>query len=375
MAGQNVKTFVESTVFAEGLGGIRPDRMTSGERMRNLLQGNAIDRVPFVPFIYGFTGLNIGYSLEEFWSDGRKMFEAQMRSRQMYDFDGNPMFTYADYGPWEFGGEIKFPTGEWTMAPIVTRRPVQTEEDAWSLKLPDVQTAGSLPVGLEFSRLQRKFDLPAMPPSAGVFNLAGNLVGADKWCRWLISKPDVCRHLLRLALEHRLQVLEYWIEVFGPGNVQARDGSALESNQLISPKTFKEFALPYIKELHERILALPVVPHIPTHICGDNNLNLPYWAEVDFGNPGLCSIGHEVDIAYAIKVLGERNIIMGNINPTIIQSGRPEEVYEVCRLAIEKGKKAPRGFILMSGCEVPAKAPPYNIWIMRKAVSDFGWYE
>jgi uroporphyrinogen decarboxylase len=375
MAGQNVKTFVESTVFAEGLGGIRPDRMTSGERMRNLLQGKAIDRVPFVPFIYGFTGLNIGYSLEEFWSDGRKMFESQMRSRQMYDFDGNPMFTYADYGPWEFGGEIKFPTGEWTMAPIVTRRPVQTEEDAWNLKLPDVETAGSLPVGLEFSRLQRKFDLPAMPPSAGVFNLAGNLVGADTWCRWLISKPDVCHHLLRLALEHRVQVLEYWIQVFGPGNVQARDGSALESNQLISPKVFKDFALPYIKELHERILALPIVPHIPTHICGDNNLNLPYWAEVDFGNPGLCSIGHEVDIAYAIEVLGDRNIIMGNINPTIIQSGRPEEVYELCRLAIEKGKKATRGFILMSGCEVPAKAPPYNIWIMRKAVSDFGWYE
>ncbi len=66
---------------------------------------------------------------------------------------------------------------------------------------------------------------------------------------------------------------------------------------------------------------------------------------------------------------------MGNINPSIIQIGRPEEVYEECRKAIEKGKKAPRGFILMSGCEVPALAPPYNIWIMRKAVSDFGWYD
>jgi uroporphyrinogen decarboxylase len=374
MADREVRTFVETMEFVEGLGGIRPDRMTSRERMGNLLQGKPIDRVPFVPFIYGFTGLNIGYSLEEFWSDGRKMFEAQIRSRQMYDFDGNPMFTYADYGPWEFGGEIKYPTGEWTMAPIVTRRAVQTEEDAWNLKLPDVRTAGSLPVGLEFSKLQRKFDMPAMPPSAGVFNLAGNLVGAETWCRWLISKPDVCHHLLRLALEHRIQVLEYWIEVFGPGNVQARDGSALESNQLVSPEMFRDFALPYIQELHERILALPVIPHIPTHICGDNNLNLPYWAQVDFGDPGLCSIGHEVDIDYAIEVLGERNVIMGNVNPTTIQSSRPEQVYEECRQAIEKGKKAPRGFILMSGCEVPAKAPPYNIWVMRKAVSDFGWY-
>lgn len=105
-----VKLFQESTEFIEGLGGLRPDKMTSAERMRNLLQGKLIDRVPFVPFIYGFTGINIGYSLEEFWSDGKKMFESQMRTRQMYDYDGAPMFTYADYGRWEFGGEIKFPT-------------------------------------------------------------------------------------------------------------------------------------------------------------------------------------------------------------------------------------------------------------------------
>ena len=48
---------------------------------------------------------------------------------------------------------------------------------------------------------------------------------------------------------------------------------------------------------------------------------------------------HEVDIDYAVEVLGDRNIIMGNINTTTIQFGRPEEVYEGCRIAIEKGKK------------------------------------
>ena len=81
-------------------------------------------------------------------------------------------------------------------------------------------------------------------------------------------------------------------------------------------------------------------------------------------NQGICCVGKNTPLSS----------IMGNINPTTIQRGRPEEVYVDCRKAIEKGQKAPRGFILMSGCEVPAKAPPYNIWVMRKAVSDFGWY-
>jgi uroporphyrinogen-III decarboxylase len=34
-----------------------------------------------------------------------------------------------------------------------------------------------------------------------------------------------------------------------------------------------------------------------------------------------------------------------------------------------------RRFILMTGCELPVDTPPYNLWAMRKAVNDFGYYE
>ena len=33
-----------------------------------------------------------------------------------------------------------------------------------------------------------------------------------------------------------------------------------------------------------------------------------------------------------------------------------------------------RGYALMQGCEVPGNTPPYNLDIMKKAVSDFVWY-
>jgi uroporphyrinogen-III decarboxylase len=42
--------------------------------------------------------------------------------------------------------------------------------------------------------------------------------------------------------------------------------------------------------------------------------------------------------------------------------------------AIEKGKHAPRGYALMQGCEVPVNTPLYNLYIMKKAVNNFGWY-
>ena len=37
-------------------------------------------------------------------------------------------------------------------------------------------------------------------------------------------------------------------------------------------------------------------------------------------------------------------------------------------------KKAPRGFMLMSGCETPLNTPPANVRMMRKAIDEFGWY-
>jgi hypothetical protein len=54
--------------------------------------------------------------------------------------------------------------------------------------------------------------------------------------------------------------------------------------------------------------------------------------------------------------------------------GTPGAVYELCREAIAKGRRAPGGYALMQGCEVPANTPPYNLYVMRKAVEDFGSY-
>jgi len=44
---------------------------------------------------------------------------------------------------------------------------------------------------------------------------------------------------------------------------------------------------------------------------------------------------------------------------------------EMQKVALKKGKKAPRGYVLMTGCEVPVATPPYHLWLMRKAISDF----
>jgi uroporphyrinogen decarboxylase len=92
------------------------------------------------------------------------------------------------------------------------------------------------------------------------------------------------------------------------------------------------------------------------------------------GDPAIISVGHEVDLDVASKYF-LNDIIMGNTNTTLMMNGIPQQVYENCRISIEKGRRHRSGFILAPGCELPPLAPPYNVWMMTKAVNDFGWYE
>jgi uroporphyrinogen decarboxylase len=353
---------------------MKRDRMTSTERINTLLIGRRPDRVPFFSFALGFCARNAGYPVQTIYRDPKKSFQAQVRTKEQYDYDSEPFYGYASYGGWEFGGEIEFPEGEYEQAPSHGRFAVETEQDVARLTLPDVRKAGMLPMAMDFSRIQDKHGISPSVVVGGPFTIAGNICSVDRLCRWLIKKPELVHRMLRLATDHILGIIKYWIDIFGGGRVNVQVWEPLTTNQIISPKQFEEFVLPFQSELHEKILDMPV-RYLLCHICGEQNLNLPYWSKIPMGRSGIISIGNEVDITTAIEYFGESCIIAGNIEPTILQTGASEDVYDLCRQAIEKGKHAPRGYILMPGCEMPVNTPSDNLYSMKKAVEDFGSYD
>jgi uroporphyrinogen decarboxylase len=237
-----------------------------------------------------------------------------------------------------------------------------------------VKTAGPIPLCMEFARLEERLGLPIWVTCEGPLEFVRGICGLDTVCRWMIKKPELVHRLMQLTVDYIIEVVRYWVDTFGPQHILAQTAAPSASNQVISPKYFETFVLPYQKELHEEILDMGI-KHIFCHICGEQNLNLPYWVQIPMGNPGIVSFGHEVDLTTAIKYLGDTCIIAGNVEPAIIQTGTPQQVYELCKQAIEKGKHAPRGFMLMPGCSLPPKAPPYNVFMMKKAINDFGWYD
>jgi uroporphyrinogen decarboxylase len=82
-----------------------------------------------------------------------------------------------------------------------------------------------------------------------------------------------------------------------------------------------------------------------------------------------------MDLVKIMENFGDNCVVAGNVDPSVIQCGTTEQVYELTGQCIEKGKRAPGGYMLMPGCELPPKAPPYNVYMMKKAIDRFGSYE
>lgn len=345
--------------------------MTGRERIEALYRREPTDAVAYIHRGYGFCAKNVGFPVADIYESPEKSYEAQVRTIEQYDSDGTPFYTFVSYGAWEFGGTIEWPDDRWGSGPIVKSRPIKAAEEVFELELPDAKTAGAIPKMMEFARVQEARGDPIAFICGSPFTHAANLCGVQEFLSWIAEDPKAAHHAMRLMTDHILQVAEYFIGTFGKGRVIAR--SAAPTDGLVSPKTFKEFALPYLEELHSKVLEMGA-KSIYCHICGDQNHLLELWKEVPFGDPGMLSFGHEVDILRAAEVFPE-HIICGNVEPAIIARGHPDQVVEQCRLAIEKGKQCPSGYVLMGGCELPPSTPPYHIYLMSKARQDFGFFD
>jgi uroporphyrinogen decarboxylase len=350
--------------------------MTERERVETLLRREKPDRVPIWPFApHGFTAIYDNLTIKEAYTDPEAAYVSQKKASRNFGWVFCPTMIYASFGAWEFGGEVKMPSSEYDQAPTIIRHPVMSEEDVWTLKAPEGPT-GFMKIAEEFARLASRERLDNEPFNAsigagGSFTAAVNIAGSDRFLRWMIRKPEIAHHLLRLVTDWKLAGLQIAKNRDNDG-VLPRGGEATASNQMISPRHCQEFVIPYFKEVQEKVLDIGFQTTW-IHLCGDQNKNLPLWAEVPFGDPGIISIGHEVDLEKAGEVFSG-HIIMGNLDPAIVQTGTPQEVYEAASEVVEKGKKIPGGYIFSLGCDVPPYADPENVMALTRAVNDHGWY-
>ena len=350
------------------------DKMTAEERAGALAAGQPIDRIPFSLMAMGYNGINVGYSIFDVYDDMQKAWDSVAWTNEQYGAMHLPFAGFPAIGPWELGGEMKWPKGQFAQCPNAEPA-VTTVEGAWNLKMPspeELKTLGYVPRFLEFCRMATSHGMPFCLPLYGTWTTAGNIVGISQLSKWTLTKPELAHHVVRFATDFLLMFQKIITDEFGAENNIVCNSTASAANNIISPKGFKDFVLPYTIEYHEKLIGMGI-QSILFHLCGEQNLNYEYYPEVPLPPYSQISVSHEVDLEKASKTFPDF-VIIGNIEPALFQIGTPDQVYEACRVAIEKGKKHKRGFALCPGCEMPPGSIPHNVWMMAKATNDFGYY-
>jgi len=147
-------------------------------------------------------------------------------------------------------------------------------------------------------------------------------------------------------------------------------GGTRTSASSISPKQFEEFALPEWQEMSEFFVRKGITPIL--HFDSDWTAFFPYLKSLPRGKCVL-NLDGASDIFKAKEILGDHMCIMGDVPPTLLKLGEPEEVEEYCRrLMREIGSDG--GFILSSGCTIPIDAKPENVEAMLRSAQRFGAY-
>lgn len=344
-------------------------------RISKLMKGEKLDRVPVIMNIGVYAAYISNISSYEYYTDIKKAYEVQSWAQKLHRDDGGLSYYIPSGDVEDFGGELDISSNSRIALPKITKRVIKSEEDIENLKRPNLKDARYLRKKLEFDRKLMDNGSGVSFSAGSPMSIAVNLVGIELFMRWMYKAPELVQRVLRIATDYLLEVAYLYIEEFGAENCTASSSFPTESHALISPKMFEKYSLPYIVEIHEKLIEKGV-KNWSIHLCGDHSKNIKYWTnDIKLSPRSLITIGEEMDIQKVAKEFGPDHIIGGNINTSLIQLGSAREVYNECEKVIKQMKYNPGGFILIPACSLPPQAPPINVHALVEAANKFGTYD
>jgi uroporphyrinogen-III decarboxylase len=132
---------------------------------------------------------------------------------------------------------------------------------------------------------------------------------------------------------------------------------------LLSPAMWNRFVWPYMVRLIEEVVSSGLIALL--HLDSNWTRELSRFRELPRGKC-IIALDGETDIFKAKEILGDHLCIMGDVPASMLYLDNPETVHTYCRKLIEK--IGPEGFILQSGCDIPANAKLENVKAMVAAV-------
>jgi uroporphyrinogen decarboxylase len=190
----------------------------------------------------------------------------------------------------------------------------------------------------------------------GPFTQATLLVGTETLLRKCLKDKHAVHALLDFCCELH-KICSQDIISLGTGFGTIADPAA--SRDMISRRLFEEFALPYLKRMHDWHRSKNQLSSL--HICGDITDRLDLMPET---GANILSLDYKVSMKTAAEMLGDKMVIAGNADPVeVIMAGSAETVRNAYAQILKEVEGVP--YVLMAGCNIPGKTPLANLAVMR----------
>lgn len=338
--------------------------MNSLERVKATFKRQEVDRLPFYPIVSGMAAGLVGISTAEYYSDLDKMADAQIRLYEELGQDVVVMMSDLFMEVEAMGADLEFPADE---VPRLKTYLLKDKQALGSLKMPDPGGSGRLPAYVEACArgVSAVKDAPVGGVICGPWTLATNLRGAQELIIDTVEDPDFVHDLMRFTCDIT--------KSFGEAVTGTRAGLSLSeapaSLSLISPKIFKEFVLPYLKE---------IVGHfkerrsgVTLHICGFID---PIMDEIVSSGAIAVSMDQPSSLDKMLTACGSRSVVIGNVSTGVFIDGSREDIEKEVSRCVHAGKDR-GGYILSTGCEISPRGDLDRVKIFCELAATMGRFE
>lgn len=340
--------------------------MTTGmDRLVAALEGRQSDRIPVFCNLLDQGAAELGVSLEEYYSRGDLVAEAQLRMLERYHHDnvwslfyvgkeaellGCQRVLFAEDGP-----------------PNVEHFVITSPEDVARLEVPE--SLASHPAFaqshtcLELLTRELKGKTPICAYITATMTLPALLMGLDKWMELLFIGPAAARDEL-LEKCHRLFVKE--VELYRAlGADVLVYSNPFGSPDFVPMKYFMEHSLPWI----ERDIAAVGTSGV-VYYCGMARFNPVIRDVLERTGLGVYYLSPMDDIATAKRTIAGRALTCGVINDVALIDWSHDTIRQEVKRIIEAGK--PGGRFLFGTGVMPYAIPKESIHVMLEAAFEYG---
>lgn len=345
--------------------------MNHRQRVLAAIRGEPTDTIAVAPYIYDAAAQFAGVPLQQFYTDGQAMANAQLALHGVLGQDVIAVGCDNYYIAEGFGCEIEYQPDE---LPTLRRGALESLQSIDDLTVPDPQCDGRMPVMLSAIRRVRQAvggEIAIRSPGTGPFALASYLIGTQQWLYEVGLVKAGMADGNEPAIHRALELATAALIAFGKACADAgadilHCGDSLASCNVISPATYRRFAKPYQQRVFQAWREHGATATL-LHICGDSSQVIGDYAET---GPDVIEVDHAVDLRHARQVVGRRVALMGNVHTvTELLQGKVSTVRRACQACIAQDGPSGR-FVLGSGCIVPRLTPLANLLEMVRVARE-----